>query len=158
MAVRLPGELSEPELNEFASLVLEGGEVQPNGLEQRIKGAYCPRIIQFEAEVFAVGAVKRPDESYKRKIFANAKLLEYVDRYEFEIGWFYVCPQHRGKGISNQILNELIESLGSKSVYATSRLNNIAMRRVLLRSKFVSIGQPYPSDRIHENIQLFIRD
>ena len=57
MAVRLPGELSEPELNEFASLVLEGGEVQPNGLEQRIKGAYRLGIIQFEAEVFAVGAV-----------------------------------------------------------------------------------------------------
>ena len=57
MAVRLPSELSEPELKAFVSLVLEGGEVPPNGLEQRIKGAYCPRTIQFEAEVFAVGAV-----------------------------------------------------------------------------------------------------
>ena len=41
MAVRLPGELSEPELKAFVSLVLEGGEVQPNGLEQRHNGTDC---------------------------------------------------------------------------------------------------------------------
>lgn len=156
--IQPPACLQEHELNEFEKIVLAGGEVQAYGLRQRLQNAYRLGQIKFEEKVLAVGAIKQSNFTYRKNIFAKAKLTELASRYKFEIGWVYVQPQSRGNGLASQIVASLLDSIPNKDAYATSRATNLPMHSVLLKNEFRCAGEPYESTIADEDIIMFIRE
>lgn len=69
---KIPSECTKDELNEFHSLVIEGGEVSPIGLPERIKQADRLIFVRDESVCIAVGALKRPNDNYKNNVFKKA--------------------------------------------------------------------------------------
>lgn len=73
------------------------------------------------------------------------------------LGWLFVEESHRGRRLSGFILAKLLCSAGDASVYATTREQNIAMRRILESFSFAKSGMPYGSTRGPYKLILYTR-
>src|SRR5260370_14687019 len=153
-----PAECSEEQLASFKQFVLAGGEVRSQGLDLRIRNAeWLVFAFDQSGTLVAVGALKRPAESYKSDVFRKANLQGYSKNYQYEIGWIFVRPRNRGQGYSKGIVKEILDLVGTDSLYATTRIDNIFMKRVLLRYGFSQAGQQFPSQRGDHNLILLTR-
>ena len=59
-----PSECSEDEINNFITLVSDGGEVTTKGLKARIMNAFYLALIYHENRLIGTAALKIPDLSY----------------------------------------------------------------------------------------------
>ena len=72
--------------------------------------------------------MKRPQLSYRRKVFAKAQATTAPDEYRVELGWVAVAKSHRGRGLSRRIISQLIGLVENENVFATTRADARAMR------------------------------
>ena len=64
--LRVPAECSGRELKALESLVKLGGEVNPNGLRNRIENAhFLAWVTEDGGEIVGVAALKKPNENYR---------------------------------------------------------------------------------------------
>ena len=141
----------------FQALVLEGGEVDPNDLPQRIARAQRLAFALFDDNLVGVGALKSPNSSYRKSVFTKSGTPRSPSAFPLELGWVYVKPEYRGCGISGRLVQELMATARGKNVFATSRTDNHAMHRSLEHSGFVRDGKPYASGIRIAKLQLFVR-
>ncbi len=144
-AVKKPSECTPVELDAFQKLVEEGGEVTPQGLRQRIEQAAALVFIS-EGEIVAIGAIKHPNISYKKSVFTKAGVAEKSDSFNCELGWLYVKPEARGKGLGHRLMKAIVKYLGGSGCYATTRENNESMHHLFSQYNFNRLGAPYPSN------------
>lgn len=147
---KTPNECSSSELSEFRALVLEGGEVVTEGLIERIKRAE-KLIFVNDKKCIGVGAIKRPYDVYKNKVFKKAGVSNLAKEYLFELGWIL----SRRKGVGNIIMQSIIASIGNSSCFATTRENNDAMRHLLNKYGFSVTGEKYKSDNGEYSLVLY---
>ena len=153
-----PGECSEAELVAFEGLVKKGGEVATEGLLGRIKGAEWLVFLNVgDGTLAGGGALKRPADSYKEKVFRQAKSPEKADDFIFEAGWIVVDDQFRGRKYSRCLLESILKLAGTQQVYATTRENNERMRRTNQRFGLKESGRPYSSNGGDYNVVLYTR-
>lgn len=143
--VKKPSECTPVELDAFQSLVEEGGEVTPHGLRQRIEQAEALVFIT-DSECVAIGAIKHPNEGYKESVFSKAGIAEKSSNYIYELGWLYVKPEARGKGLGHSLMKAVIAYLSGSSCYATTRENNDSMHHLFAQYDFNRLGAVYPSN------------
>jgi len=143
--VKIPSECTPDELDNFQKLVAEGGEVTPHGLRQRIEHA-AALIIIGESECIAVGAIKNPNQGYKQGVFSKAGVAGQSNNYNYELGWLYVVPAARGKGVGHSLMQAVASYIGNAGCYATTREDNAAMHHLFSQYNFSRLGVPYPSD------------
>ena len=136
-----PDKCDSQQLKNFYDIVVEGGQVLVNGLENRIKGADFLSFCESENEVVGVASIKNPDNAYKKNTFRKANVEELSDNYNFEIGYAVTKETHRRKGISEQLIKSLMENSNSKSFYATTK--NDGMRHLLEKIGFTKLGDNY---------------
>jgi ribosomal protein S18 acetylase RimI-like enzyme len=151
-----PSACDAPVLAEFQVLVLEGGEVDPNTLPALVQRALALAFVRSGDSLVGVGGIKRPNPSYRSKVFKCAHAKLNPADFEFELGWIYVRPSAQGNRLATRLVLELMPSLGGAAVYATSRTNNGRMHSSLIRGGFREEGTPYPSKRNEPEIQLFV--
>lgn len=72
IVTKRPNECSAAELQDFAALVLEGGEVPAVGLEARIKKAEKLLFLAQDSCLKGIAAVKNPEKDYKEGVFQKA--------------------------------------------------------------------------------------
>ncbi|MGR7950096.1 hypothetical protein ACU6HM_12590 [Alcaligenes sp. RM2] len=152
-----PNKLSTEEINEFQLAVLEGDEVNPHGLQDRIMLA---RSIVFLREVkvlAAIAALKSPVPAYRERIAGYAEIKLAEARYPFELGWVFVYPFARNRRYSHVVASEALKQSEGKGVFATARADNVAMHTTLNRLGFEVAGTPYPSRRGGQKLRLFLR-
>lgn len=138
-------------------MVVQGDEVDPNGLEQRIENAKALLFgISDELRV-AVAAVKCPDSDYRERIFRKAGIGDLSAKHEFELGWLFVVPKYRRKGFSTLLVNAAMEALGTSNSYATSKTTNFPMHRTLLKFGFFSAGKPWRSSRGPYDLAMYLK-
>lgn len=152
-----PRECSDLELGEFIQLVQEGGEVQAQGLRARIQNSESLVFIRESGELAGIAALKNPNPAYRSRVFDKASSDRRPDTYRFELGYVYVATQHRRKGLSHRLTAAALEASGDAAVFATSRVENVAMHRALSRCGFVEHGDDYQSNR-GSHLRLFILD
>lgn len=155
--IKKPSKCTEEELNEFYKMVVEGGQVEVRGLRERIKRAAFLAFYYERKVLIGIGALKRPQESYKKKVFRRAGVPGKSGEYELELGWVYIKPEHRRRGVCSSLLHQLILMTGSKKVFATTRKDNFPMKRVLERIGFRKVGKPYKLDNDTSVLELFVR-
>lgn len=155
--IKEPSECSEKEIKDFYQKVLEGGQVDPFGLKDRIKRAALLAFHYEENTLVGITALKRPDETYKKEVFRKAGVSKESDKYNLEIGWAYTTKEYRGRGICSSLIQELIVASVSQNMFATTKTDNLPMQKILKRNGFQKTGKSYLGRTSGYHLQLFTR-
>ncbi len=156
IATKKPSECSESELEDFASLILAGGEVTEHGLKARIKKAEALIFLIQDNCLKGIAAVKNPEENYKNGVFQKARATVQGSVFPFELGWVFVLPSSRGVGFSHKLVKAALTATCGQGIFATSRSDNAAMHKVLKAHGFSCHGEAYVSSRGKHKLVLFV--
>lgn len=154
--IKKPTICNRSELYDFKMKVVEGGQVNPQGLEYRIRAAKRLAFCYENDHIAGIAALKNPNANYKQCIFRRARVAEISNKYELELGWVVTTPQFQGQGIAGSLVQKLIKSLSTQNVFATTKANNLAMKKILKKCGFITCGNPYSGDGDYK-LLLYIR-
>lgn len=157
LIVKSPVECTNVEIGAFIAFVRAGGEVSIQGLPERIRGAAALAFAYVDGLVVGVAALKQPQPSYRRRVSTESGAALSAQEFPFELGWVYVSPESRGKGLSFLLSQAALAESKGAGVFATSRTDNIAMHRSLAKLGFVASGNPFLSGRGKHSLQAFAR-
>ena len=90
-------------------------------------------------------------------IFYRAKAAVPPEDYGVELGWTFVCPSQRRRGLAGILKERLLPYAGSSLLYATARADNVPALRGLARHGFRREGVPYRSTRGDYDLVLLVR-
>jgi hypothetical protein len=155
--VRAPNECTAIQLADFKALLLAGGEVTADGLEDRIRSAVRLVFLSVGCCLRGIAALKRPLTSYRRRVAAKSGVLLSVEEYPFELGWVFLMPSARGRKFSLDLTSAALATASTCGVFATSRTDNVGMHATLARGGFLPAGKLFSSDRGKHQLQLFLR-
>ena len=154
---RKPSRCRPEDLAAFEALVLEGHEVDPNGLSRRV-GLADTLLFAYDARtLIGIGALKRPGNGYRKGVFEKAGGKLAASAFPLELGWVYVIPTSRKSGVGQRIVDAILGAAVDRRLFATSRSDNGTMQRRLERSGFVREGKPFLSDMGDHMVVLFVR-
>jgi hypothetical protein len=157
LELKSPVDCSKEELDRFRGMVLEAGEVEEAGLDNRIARAGVLAFTRLGAVTIGVGALKIPNKNYARRLFSKANAKGEASIFELELGWVVVERGHRGKFFSQRIVEALVARVGGRRIYATSVSKRIPMHKALAACGFVREGLHWQSQRRpDEKLLLFI--
>jgi GNAT superfamily N-acetyltransferase len=142
-----PKECQPSDIAWFRRMVLEGGEVNPQTLPGLMKGAHSLGFARLRSDIVGIGALKRPFEVHRAKVFTQAQATVSPEAFPFELGCLYVRPEARGQRVASALVNNLVLSGKNAGIYATSRNNNDPMHAALAKEGFERHGLPFPSVR-----------
>ena len=156
--LRVPAKCSGGELDAFESLVKVGGEVNLDGIRNRIENAYfLAWVSEGGGELVGIAALKKPNENYRSSIFHKAQSKEEPSNFEVELGWIFVRKEFRKNGLATKLVEKLFSVNNSKGVYATTRENNDPVLPLLRNFGFVQSGFQYPSTEGNYDLVLHIK-
>lgn len=140
-----PADCTGDELRRFAAAVRQGFASANETLEGRIRRA---EWLAFHdagggGALDAVAALKAPERSYREEVFEKADARVSPDDFELELGWVFVLPAHRGRGIAESLCRQLLARVPAARIFATTRTDNALMMRILRALGFVRVGRPY---------------
>ena len=150
-----PNDCTPQELNDFESLVLEGGEVIAYGLLDRIKIAKKLIFVHSDACI-GVGAIKLPNEHYKNNIFKKAGVAGLAGNYSLELGWLFASHTARDKGVGNKLMQYTTNAIKNTTCFATTRDNNDVMHHLLTKHSFTKLGKKYKSGNGDYSLVLYV--
>lgn len=156
-AAKVPLACSDAEIADFVALVLAGGEVIANGLEDRVRAAERIVFLRRSECLVGVAGLKRPSDNHRKEVAASAGVPLPPDAFPFELGWVFIMPSARGNHLSLPLCRPLIEAAGDQGVFATSKTGNGGMHSTLGKLGFTSAGKTYPSPRGNYRLQVFLR-
>lgn len=154
---RRPLEFSDLEIQDFMALVVAGGEVAIQGLENRIRSAAWLVYLFMGPMLSGVAALKRPEAGYRNGIARKARVPLPMATFPYELGYVFVTPRMRGRGLSCDLVLEVLVAARGAGVFATTRSNNGAMQATLSKCGFAPQGKPYRSVLGGGKLQLFTR-
>lgn len=143
--VKAPDECSDAELDSFRALAEESREVDPANLFARVRRAKWLAFLKLADETVGIAALKVPDRSYREKIATNAGARVDEGSFPYELGWVYIRPIAEGRKGSRQLVEALLERVGSAGIFATSATDKDRMHRTLRRYGFTQSGKSYAS-------------
>jgi GNAT superfamily N-acetyltransferase len=156
-SILAPLDCASKALADFEKLVIEAETVDPEGLTQRIRGAYRLLFLrESNGQLIGIGGLKRPLLSYRSKVFAKAGIPTLSDEYRVELGWVFVAKSHQGRGLSLRIVGDLVSFVEDENLFATTRVDERAMR-FACDYGFKPAGNRYPSGRGYDLV-LYLRD
>jgi GNAT superfamily N-acetyltransferase len=154
--IKKPSDCSEAELQDFAALILAGGEVTAVGLNTRIKKAEALVFLSQSDCLKGIAAVKNPEQNYKSDVFQKAKASVQANEFTFELGWVFVLPSSRGAGFSHKFVQARLGATDGRAIFATLRSDNTPMHKVLNANGLSKNGGEYASIRGNQNLVLFV--
>lgn len=141
MEIKKPIDCSQEELELFQSLVLLGGQVDPNGLKERI--ANC-KLLGFyyndKNELIGISAIKFKSSNSVKATKAKAEISDNLNP-QLELGYSVTKKEFRGQGVNRAINDKLLEAIKGEKVYATT--DNDTMRHYLIEKGFIKKGKSF---------------
>lgn len=157
MRIAAPRECTVDDLRAFATMVREGGQVDPAGLEARILKAAWLGLFSLDGELAAVAALKVPRPSYQQGVFSKARVPDQSVKFQLEFGWLVVAPKYRRRGLATALVRALLMKNPRDGVFATTVETNKAVGEILKNEGFESLGQAFRSARGETSINLWVR-
>jgi GNAT superfamily N-acetyltransferase len=155
--LKSPVDCSKEERDHFRDIILEAGEVEETGLDNRIARAEALVLLRLGAATIGVGALKIPNKDYARKLFSRANAKNEPSAFGLEIGWIVVERAYRGHFFSRQIVEALVARADGRRIYATSVSTRIPMHKAPAACGFVRDGVDWQSQRRpDEKLFLFV--
>jgi len=152
----VPAAYPEAALDRFRDLVLQGGEVDGAVLAANIANARLLATLTVGSTIRGIAALKRPQGSYRAKLETKADVKLGVDAYPYELGYVFLEAALHGRGLSHQLLAEVLAIEEVAGIFATVRVDNAPMRAGLHRAGFVETGRVY-AGRDDREISLLVR-
>ena len=139
----------------FIEFVLSAGEVNAHSLPDLVDRAYRLVILSANGQTVGTGALKRPNDAYKRRSFEKAGADLDPETFQAELGWVHVAENLRGKGLAKCIVARCVASAQGPNIFATTRKDS--MRHVLRLAGFVQCGRSYRSQENDGDLTLHAR-
>jgi hypothetical protein len=140
-------------LDEFVSLVKEGGAIEPGSVDAKLPKAEKVAFIERNGKFIAVAAKKRADARYAHSV---AESSVYPLRGDTpELGYVEVLAACRGQRLSAKVVRRILFEFGDETVFATT--SNDRMKPVLAECGFRWVGHEWRSPRTGEMLSLWIR-
>lgn len=158
ITIKHPHLCTESEINGFAELLYKGGEVDSTGLVDRIKTAYLLAFLKIDDKLVGIRALKKPNDTYRNYVSKNSNIKLDIHSFPFELGWSFILEEFRGNAHSYKLGKHLIDAVSHEGVFSTTRTNNIAVHKVLIRLGFVRKGKEWKSKLGNNNLCLFVKD
>lgn len=153
--IKNPSECTDTELEDFENLVKEGGEVDTNGLQFRIRRAE-KLVFICDGECVGIGAVKNPNKGYRARVFYKAGVVE-LEHATFELGWLYVSKTARGKGYGRVLMHVISDHLAGQASFATTRSSNQRMHHLFEDFGYTKVGDSFKSESADYSLVLYTR-
>ncbi len=150
-----PALCSEEEIARFLELVEQAEEVQSAGLDKLVRAAPWLAFHYEQDSVVGIAGLKRPRPSYREKVFRQAQIREQAAMFATELGWVYTVEPWRGHGIGRRLVAQLLAKIPGEPVFATTRLDNAAMQRILMDHDFQNVGRPFLGRDQYSLLQLW---
>ncbi len=147
-------EFSNKEIAAFKKIVLEAGEVSSATFDGLISKNPVLLFYPETENIEAVGALKIPNDSYKKRVFEKSEADVNRAKYEYELGWI-VCLSEE-KGIGQKITEAL--AIYKPNQYATVRKENVKMNHIIQKFGFKQVGKSYNSNRGDYENNLYVKD
>ena len=143
--LKSPADCSESELAAFERMVRLGFDGSDASLPTRMGMADC-LAFQYDppGELVAIAGLKRPGRDYLVEMFATSGCGPSPDEWELELGWVFVTPQHRRNGVATALCLRLLQRVGGRPIFATTRTDNRPMIGILEALGFEQAGKPFP--------------
>lgn len=155
---KAPSEFSECELNDFYSIITEGGRPQ-KALEARVAKAVRIGLIRYEGITVGTAGLSKPPLPLRRTIFLSAVSSADPTTYPYELGWIHLAEGHRGKGQVTRLIAELMPMAEDKGLFSTAGNGNEVMNATLRQLHFLQDGNEFRSKKLPgETLQLFLLD
>jgi len=153
--IRQPQSCNDFDIAAFCSLVRQGGEVEVDGLEERVRTARALAFLYIDRALAGIAALKQPNRRHRDGVFIAAGLANAAD-FAFELGWVFVPPEHRGRGYSWIVSAAALSQADGISTFATTRLDNVPMQKTLSRLSFNRAGDAWASSRGEYQLVLYV--
>jgi hypothetical protein len=143
-------------LIELLELIKNGGAV-PNLTSKRL--LYNCQAIYFikdKMEIASTGALKFDRLNYRNEVFRKAG-LENENVNFLELGYIATSNNHLRKGYANAICQRIIKDFPLNNIFATTRVDNIGMLKILNDLDFHIRGNSYPSTNGDYRINLLTK-
>jgi hypothetical protein len=153
-----PGDLQTNDLLEIERVVLEGGEVSPANVRERLEQAALIARLRDGNAVLAVAVLKRPALSYVQRLIKKSSYPGLSGEF-LELGYISVLRQHQDKKLGKQITAEIVKQVSSETshvkLFATTRKDSV--RHILSLNGFHQEGQQWPSkEHPGSNLDLWV--
>jgi hypothetical protein len=144
-------DFSKTDIASYKKIVIDAGEVSEATFDGLISKDPTLLFIPNTINIVAVGALKIPNDEYKKKVFTKSKTAAKSKDFTFELGWVVSLTSGNGK--------KLVEILSSvtPNIYATVRQENKTMKHILEKFGFIKSGNSYKSERNDYDIELYIK-
>lgn len=149
--------LTGAERQRFKELVIKGGEVGGEALETNLSNARILVVIRQKGVILGVGALKRPQSTYRVKVAEKAELVLAQATCPYELGYIFFEDELLGRGLSHGLVAKALKYSEGASVFATVRTDNVKMRATLKRAGFVPAGQTYAGSKEGTTIGVLLR-
>jgi len=152
---REPAACSEAERQAFSRAVRQGFPAARD-LDRRVRAARWLGFHYAPGDALtAVAALKVPSARYRRTVFRRAGSPISPANCELELGWVFVAPEQRGRGVAVELCRLLLDRAPTTAVFATTRPSSHSMIAILRGLGFARVGRPFP--RRGEQLSLFVR-
>src|SRR2546426_6032253 len=130
--IRQARRCTDAEIAAFCCFVRQGDEVDPRGLEGRVRQRGKALVFLYVDNVLVgVGALKKPDKRYRDDVFLSAGVPKESSAFDLELGWVSVPEEHRGRHYSRVLSVAAMTQADGAATFATTRADNPAMQRTL---------------------------
>lgn len=147
-----PENCTKEELDSFKKLILLGGQVDSNGLENRILTCHLLAFCYSENdELIGISALKNKNTNSVKLIRDKANFSDEEIPTK-ELGYSVTKAEHRGKGINSSLNNQLLDNLNGNKLFATT--DNDTMRKYLISKGFSKKGQSFKG-KYNTNLEYF---
>jgi GNAT superfamily N-acetyltransferase len=149
---RVPSKVPVRDLSHCTKIVRIGDAVDPDSASVELPRSEFLVFALAEGLIVGVGAIKRRRPVYARQIAERSGVS--FDPNTSELGYVAVEPDHRGQGLSELIVRELLANHPG-TLFATT--SSERMKRTLTRVGFVERGHTWPG-RNGEQLCLWIKE
>lgn len=141
-------------------LIKKGGQVNMDYFDAGWGRNPIVATIWSDEKLVACGALKVPDPIYKQRLFVErAKTADPFENIKYELGWIVTDEAYRGRGFCINIIKMLLNYKGTETeetFYATSRLDNLSIQKILKCQGFRESGEPFKSKRGDYKLILYV--
>lgn len=152
--IRRSQDCSKAEISQFEKLVVEGGQVNTDGLDKKILDCKLLGFCYVNKELASIAAIKIKPTDQIREIFKKTQTAKINNMPKLELGYCFTNHHHRGKKFSSTLNDRILEAVKGESVFATT--GNPIMVHYFESRGFDLIGKPYKGN-FSPMIYLFVK-
>ena len=150
--IRSPAQLTKAEKRECVALIVEGGAVDRESVEQWFPRSVLVAVQRWASAIVGVGVIKPVRRRYTERVAKRSGAELQLGIHE--LGYITVREGYRGQGMSRAIVQALLAAHEGPLFASTS---NVWMIRTLKQFGFAQRGNTWCGNR-RDELSLWVRE